>query len=72
MQTVYKSMEELPAMLTVKDIKILFDIGQKQAYELVHTQGFPAVKVGTSIKIPKYLLLKWLEDNARKGVGVTC
>lgn len=72
MQTVYKSMEELPAMLTVKDIKILFDIGQKQAYELVHTQGFPAVKVGTSIKIPKYLLLKWLEDSARKGVGATC
>jgi len=71
-QTVYKSMEELPAMLTVKDIKVLFSIGQKQAYELVHTEGFPAVKVGSSIKIPKYLLLKWLEDGVRKGVGATC
>lgn len=72
MQTYYKSMDELPAMLSVMDIKKLFDIGKKQAYELVHTEGFPAVKIGASIKIPKHMLIKWLEDSVKKGVGPEC
>lgn len=72
MQKTYKSIEELPAMLTVKDIKILFCIGQAQAYELVHADGFPAMKVGGSIKVPKHLLMRWLEDGVKKGVGNQC
>ena len=72
MQTYYKSMDELPAMLSVMDIKKLFDIGKKQAYELVHTEGFPAVKIGASIKIPKHMLIQWLEDGVKKGVGPEC
>lgn len=69
MQTVFKSIDELPAMLTVKDVRILFDIGQRQAYELVHTEGFPAIKLGTSIKVPKHLLVDWIADSAAKGVN---
>lgn len=69
MQQVYKSIDELPAMLTVKDVKILFCIGQAQAYELVHSEGFPAIKVGGSIKIPKHLLLNWISDGVERGVS---
>ena len=68
MQMVFNSIEELPAMLSVKDLQQLFCIGQVQAYELTHSKGFPAMKVGGSIKIPKHLLVKWIEDGARKGV----
>lgn len=68
MQQVIKTIDELPAMLTVKDVKILFGIGQAQAYELVHSEGFPAMKVGGSIKIPKHLLLDWVTASVEKGV----
>ncbi len=63
----YKTLEELPAMLNVAHIKDLFGIGQRQAYELVHTEGFPILKIGTTIKIPKDNLIKWINKNAEKG-----
>lgn len=69
MQQIYKSIDELPAMLTVKDVKILFCIGQAQAYELVHSEGFPAMKVGGSIKVPKHLLIDWIKTGTEKGVS---
>jgi hypothetical protein len=68
MQQIYKSIEELPAILTVKDLQRLFCIGQVQAYELARSEGFPAMKIGGSIKTPKHLLVKWIEEGARKGV----
>lgn len=65
----YKTIDELPAVLTVKDIKILFGIGQVQAYELVHSEDFPAMKVGGSIKIPKHRLLDWIDENIERGIS---
>lgn len=65
--TQIKNLEELPAMLSVADIRSLFGIGQRQAYELVHTEGFPTLKIGTTIRIPKHLLDKWIKENLTKG-----
>lgn len=72
MQTVFKSLDDLPAMLAVKDVMQLFDMGRRQAYELVHSEGFPAINVGSSIKIPKHLLVGWVEAQAKKGVSNQC
>ena len=63
----FKDLEELPAMLTVAVVRGLFGIGQRQAYELVHTEGFPTLKIGTTIRIPKHLLDKWIKENLVKG-----
>lgn len=61
----YKDFEELPLHLTVKDIKTLFRIGQAQAYELVHSEGFPAIKVGGTIRVPKDLLIAWIKEQSK-------
>ena len=72
MQPVYKSLEELPAMLTVSDVRFLFDIGRRQAYELVHSEGFPTITIGTTLKVPKHLLVKWIDASAAKGANNPC
>lgn len=72
MQTVYKSLEELPAILNIKDLQRLFCIGQVQAYQLVHSEGFPAIKIGASIKVPKHLLVGWINTSAAKGANNEC
>ncbi len=33
-------------MLTLKDIRAIFGCGKRQAYELIHISGFPAMKLG--------------------------
>lgn len=73
MAQIYKNIEELPAMLTVYQLRSFLGIGQRQAYELTHTEGFPAMKIGTSIKIPKHLLVDWIknkvENQTEKGAA---
>jgi len=38
--------------------------------ELAHKPGFPAIRVGRRWVIPRMLLKEWLEEEAKKGIGV--
>ena len=53
--------EALPNFLTVYDIRDYLGIGQRQAYELVKSEGFPAKKLGNSYRIPKDDFLDWVK-----------
>lgn len=54
--------DALPNLLTVYDIRDFLGVGQKFAYELIHKDGFPAKKIGTSYQIPKEDFLKWYDE----------
>lgn len=47
-----KRKEELPFFLNVEDVAELLGISRVSAYNLCHTEGFPAVRVGRRIVIP--------------------
>lgn len=49
----FKSYEGLPLMLSVPEMAAALGISRAGAYELVRTEGFPALKIGTRIVIPK-------------------
>lgn len=57
----YGNDEALPNFLTVYDIRDYLGIGQRQAYELVKSEGFPAKKLGNSYRIPKDDFLDWIK-----------
>ena len=38
-------------------------ISRAGAYELVRTEGFPVLKIGTRIVIPKDKLKEWVDKN---------
>lgn len=56
----YGNDEALPKFLTVYDIRDYLGIGQRQAYELVKSEGFPTKKLGNSYRIPKEDFLEWV------------
>lgn len=56
-----KRLEELPALLTVGEMSKILRIGRVKAYQIIKTPGFPSVKIGRSVRIPKKALLKWIE-----------
>lgn len=58
---VYKSYEELPLMLTVSGVASVLGVSRAGAYELAHSEGFPVLKVGGRIVIPKDKFLLWIE-----------
>ena len=49
------------AYLTVADIKSYLSISSTAAYELTHRKDFPTCKIGSSIRVPSDLFLRWIE-----------
>ena len=60
-QATVKSGEELPAILTVAQVQRFLGISRAKAYELVHMAGFPAVRLGRVIRVPREALMRWVE-----------
>lgn len=55
-----------PLLLNVQDLQILLQIGRDKAYGLMHSKGFPAIKIGGRYYVAQDELRKWLERYAYK------
>lgn len=49
---------------SVKEVKEALGISQVTAYQLVHSVGFPSVRVGKRILIPVDKFEEWLSEQA--------
>ena len=54
---------DTPPILTVSELCEVLRIGRRQGYELVHRDGFPSIRVGRSIRVPRQGLERWLSEN---------
>ncbi|MBD5130472.1 MAG: helix-turn-helix domain-containing protein [Ruminococcaceae bacterium] len=54
-------------ILTVSEAAKLLKISEKTFYNWVHIDGFPKLKVGNCIRIPRGLLMDWVNAQATKG-----
>ena len=59
-QTAYKSYDELPLMLSVPEVAEVLGISRAGAYELVRSDGFPALKIRSRIVVPKEKFIEWV------------
>ena len=48
-------------MLSVTETATVLGISRTSAYELVKGNGFPSIKVGSRIVVPKDELQKWIQ-----------
>ncbi len=63
---IFKSYEELPLMLSVPEMAAALGISRAGAYELARSEGFPALRIGTRIVIPKDKLQEWVNKQTEK------
>ena len=59
----YKSYDDLPLMLSAPEVAEVLGISRAGAYDLVRSAGFPDMKLGNRILIPKDKFIKWIDDN---------
>ena len=59
----FKNYDDLPLMLSVPDLTEALGISRAGAYELVRSEGFPALHIGNRILVPKEELIVWIKDN---------
>ena len=62
----FKSYEDLPLMLSVPEMAAVLGISSAGAYELARSEGFPALRIGTRIVIPKDKLQEWVNKQTEK------
>ena len=64
-----KDVQSLPAVLTMKDVQDMLGLSRPKTYELAHTQGFPVVRFGRAIRVPRDKFLTWLDQQAGAQEG---
>ena len=62
----FKSYEDLPLMLSVPEMATALGISRAGAYELARSEGFPALRIGNRIVIPKDKLQEWVDKQTEK------
>lgn len=62
----YKSYDELPVMLSVHDVAEVLGISKSSAYVLVKEKGFPKLKIGARVVVPREKFIEWINKNTSK------
>lgn len=65
-EATYKSYDELPLFLNAETASKLLGISISSMYELMHEKGFPVLKIGTRLVVPRDKLRAWVEHNVGK------
>lgn len=60
-QAIYRSYDELPLFLNAKMVAQVLGISAAGTYELLHSKGFPVVKIGSRLVVPKEQFLAWVD-----------
>lgn len=55
-------------LLTLQEVQEIFRCGKRQAYELLHIPGFPAMKLGGKYLISTKALDNWIQKNTGKKI----
>ena len=62
----YKNYEDLPLMLSVHDVAEFLGISKSSAYVLAKEKGFPTLKIGARVVIPRDRFIEWINKNVSK------
>ena len=62
-ESVYKTYEELPLFLNAELVAKVLGVSPSSGYELMHEPGFPILKVGSRMVVPKEKFIQWVERN---------
>ena len=66
-KSVYTNYDELPLLLSVKQLVDLMGVSDSTIYELIQEDDFPSLRIGKRIVVPKEELRKWISAHT-KGV----
>ena len=62
-----KSYDDLPLFLNASLVARVLGVSISTAYELMHEPGFPVLRVGSRMVVPKEKFIRWVERNIAGG-----
>ena len=64
----YKSYDDLPLFLNSATVAKVLGVSPSSGYELIHEPGFPVLRVGSRIVVPKEKFMQWGEEYTRGAI----
>ena len=61
-----KRYEDLPLFLNTATVAKLLGVSQSSCYELMHEPGFPVLKIGSRMVVPKEQFTRWVDGYERE------
>ena len=61
-ETTYTSYDELPLFLNAETVAKVLGVSISSGYELMHEVGFPALRVGNRLMVPKEKFIRWVDE----------
>jgi excisionase family DNA binding protein len=58
---IYTNYDQLPLALGADDIAQVLGISRANAYNLMRSKGFPTLKIGKRMTVPKQKLIEWID-----------
>ena len=62
--SVYKSYDDLPLFLNARMVAQVLGVSISTAYELLNDPGFPTLRVGSRMVVPKEKFIQWAEGQS--------
>ena len=62
----YYSNDQLPCMLNADKIAKYLEISRAGAYELMHSEGFPLIRIGKRMIVPRDKFLQWVDNQTAR------
>lgn len=66
-QSMYKHYDELPLFLNSETVAKVLGVSPSSGYELMHQPGFPVLRVGSRMVVPKEQFIRWVEEHTERG-----
>ena len=66
-QSDYKSYDELPLFFNAELVSKVFGISSTTAYELMHREDFPSMKIGNRLIVPKEKFIEWVNTQTERS-----
>lgn len=63
----FKSYDELPLFLNAELVAQVLGVAPSSAYELMHEDGFPTLRIGNRMVVPKEKFIAWVEECTKGG-----
>ena len=64
----FRSYGDLPLTLTVPEVGEALGISRAKAYDLVRSEGFPSMRIGTRILVPRDKLMRWIDKQTEAQI----
>ncbi len=65
----YKSYDDLPLFLNAELVAKVLGVSPSSGYELMHETGFPTLRIGSRMVVPKEKFIQWVEEHIAGGGG---